>query len=46
MKNKYIIQTAILVCAIAFIIFGIIREEHMIVLSKAIRICLTCIGIG
>lgn len=25
---------------------GIIREEHLMVLEKAIMICLECIGIG
>jgi len=30
----------------AMIIFGVARGEVRIVLSKAIRICLECIGIG
>ncbi len=30
-----------------FMLIGIfIREEHIIVLNKAIRICMECIGIG
>lgn len=36
--------TAIL--SIAFIAAGVLREEHLAVLQKAIRICLECIGIG
>ncbi|MEA4988999.1 MAG: CD1871A family CXXC motif-containing protein [Anaerovorax sp.] len=25
---------------------GILREEHFIVLQKAVKICLECIGVG
>jgi len=44
-KTK-IVQAAVICVAILFIVLGIIRGEHNVVLSKAIRICLTCIGIG
>lgn len=31
---------------IAFLAIGLIRGEHLLVLKKAIMICLECIGIG
>lgn len=37
---------AMLVLSIAFIILGVYRGEVDTVLSKAIRICLECVGIG
>lgn len=36
----------LLAAGAAFILIGVLREEHLTVLSKAIRICLECIGIG
>ncbi len=48
MKNKNIpfagIITALL--GIVFMFFGIYRGEADMVLAKAIRVCLECIGIG
>ena len=35
-----------LILSIAFIIYGAYRHEVDTVLSKAIRICLECVGIG
>jgi len=46
MKTKAPIKITITILAIAFIIIGIFREEALTVLSKAIYICLECIGIG
>lgn len=37
---------ALLVLGAAFLALGIWREEYAIVMSKAIHICLECIGIG
>ena len=37
---------AILAAAIAFIAVGIAGKEHMVVLKKAVNICLECIGVG
>ena len=34
------------IAAIVFIVIGIMKGEHSIVLEKAINICLQCIGIG
>lgn len=30
----------------AFLGIGILRGEHLMVLAKAIRVCLECIGLG
>ena len=30
----------------AFILTGILRQEHLEVLQKAVKVCLECIGIG
>ena len=47
MKNKRLIITVALMClSAAFIVAGVIREEHLEVLRKAVNICLECIGIG
>lgn len=49
MKNDKVcknIKLSILICAISFIVIGILREEHFVVLKKAVNICLECIGIG
>ncbi len=42
-KNfKYII----FMISILFIGIGILREEQLVVLNKAVNICLECIGVG
>ncbi len=45
-KKKNIIAFSIIVIGIAFLCFGIYRGETMVVLRKAVNICLECIGIG
>lgn len=45
MKSKMAAIVLISVGAL-FLIFGAMRGEAQVVLSKAIRICLECIGIG
>lgn len=45
-RRIHIIRAAIFVVALVFIALGIARGEHSIVLRKAVRICLECIGIG
>lgn len=47
MKKQNIISSAILVTGMGFMLYGIIvRQENLVVLNKAIRICMECIGIG
>lgn len=43
--NRFV-QAGILVLAVLFIAVGIGRQEHLMVMQKAVRICLECIGIG
>ena len=45
-KKLLAIQITILVLALMFIGVGLLREEHLVVLKKAVNICLECIGIG
>lgn len=51
MKQKNVLSSnwitgLLLVIGTVFIAIGIWREEYSIVMSKAINICLECIGIG
>lgn len=45
-KTNKIVRYGILTVAIVFIGVGLLRQEQMEVLGKAVRICLECIGIG
>lgn len=45
-KTNRTVRFSILVTAIAFIGIGLLRQEQVEVLGKAVRICLECIGIG
>lgn len=45
-KRKKIAARAVLVVAISMIVIGIVREEVIEVFTKAIYICLECVGIG
>ena len=42
----HIIRAAAIAVALGFIIVGLSRGDAAIVLRKAIRICLECIGVG
>ncbi len=46
LKNKKLAGILVLIMGIAFMGIGASRGEVEIVLMKAIRICLECIGIG
>ena len=45
-KRIRILQIALLSIGVLFIVIGLLRQEQLEVLMKAIRICLECIGIG
>ncbi len=44
--KKAAFQIALLIAGAAMLCFGIWRGESGTVLSKAIRLCLECVGIG
>ena len=45
-KRTWIVTGGLLLFSAGLIVAGICRGEHAIVMEKAIRICLECIGIG
>lgn len=46
MKTKPVVALLVLFIGLGLLLFGIYRGEVNVVLQKAIRICLECIGIG
>ena len=44
--KKAVIQLTLLAAGAAMLCFGVMRGEADIVLNKAIRLCLECVGIG
>lgn len=45
-KRRRYAGVACLLLGLAFVGFGLLREEQLTVLQKAAAICLECIGIG
>ncbi|MFG6349506.1 MAG: thioredoxin [Lachnospiraceae bacterium] len=48
MENKVrnIVRGAIFMAACVFLLYGITRGEVVVVFTKAVNICLECIGLG
>ena len=46
MKSKRIPQFALLSAGILMICYGAMRGEAAVVLGKAIKLCMECVGIG
>ena len=44
--KKAVAQAVLLIAGIAMLCFGVWRGEAATVLSKAIKLCLECVGIG
>lgn len=45
-KKKALEQLALLLMGGTFLLYGALRGEAGVVLAKAIKICLECVGIG
>lgn len=48
MKDRTVlaVRYGLLGLAVALIVIGILEQEHLEVMQKAVKICLECIGIG
>ena len=44
--KKAVVQVLLIAAGIAMVCFGALRGEAGVVLNKAIRLCLECVGIG
>ncbi|MBP2070176.1 MULTISPECIES: CD1871A family CXXC motif-containing protein [Anaerococcus] len=45
-KDKNLISGTILILSLGFMVYGVYRGEVNSVFTKAINLCLECIGIG
>lgn len=46
LHSKTMTQVLLLLLGGAMVLFGVWRGEASVVLSKAIRLCMECVGIG
>ena len=46
MKSEKVTQIFLLAAGLVFFLVGIFRGEATAVLSKAIKLCMECVGIG
>ena len=46
LKCRNISQIILLLIGVLMISYGVLRGETAVVLSKAIKLCLECVGIG
>ena len=46
MKSEKVTQILLLAAGLVFFLIGIFRGEAAVVLSKAIKLCMECVGIG
>ena len=44
--KRIVVQATLLIAGVVMLCFGIWRGEAAVVLSKAIKLCLECVGIG
>ena len=44
--KRRIFSFTLLAVSLLFIVIGLVRQEYLEVLQKAVRMCLECIGIG
>lgn len=45
-KRKLRPALGLMLLGLGFMGYGVIRQEHLTVLKKAVNICLECIGVG
>lgn len=46
MNKRLVLSLALVLLGAAFVVIGVSRGETAEVLTKAVRICMECIGIG